>query len=139
MIEYSLFQQCQQSIMALAHPALNTTGKRKAKVKFKSAAEAQRARELERDWNDLQTRWNTKATTKQKSVQKLDYSLTTPVGRETVRHNSVDTGHLGAVSSKQTQKYTGDKMLGIGQMAKSNAVPIFSKEEAIAVATMRRN
>jgi len=128
--------------MALAHPSLNTTGKRRVKVKFKSAAEAQMARQLQTDWDNLQKKWGVEAEQKrQKRALKappLEYKLTTPVGRETVRHGSVDTGHLGAVSTKQTQHYTGDKMLGIGQMAKSNAVPIFSKEEAIAVATMRR-
>jgi len=128
--------------MALAHPSLNTTGKQKAKVKFKSAAEAQQARQLQSDWDNLQKKWGVEADQKRQKralkAPQLDYKLTTPVGRETVRHGSVDTGHLGAISTKQTLKYTGDKMLGIGQMAKSNAVPIFSKEEAIAVATMRR-
>ena len=128
--------------MALAHPSLNTTGKKKTKVKFKSAAEAQRARQLQADWNSLQKKWGVETEQKRQkralAQPPLEYKLTTPSGRETIRHGSVDTGHLGAISSKQTQKYTGNNMLGIGQMAKSNAVPIFSKEEAIAVATMRR-
>jgi hypothetical protein len=34
--------------------------------------------------------------------------------------------------------YTGDKIKGIGTMHKSNAVPIFSDEQAIEIATMRR-
>jgi hypothetical protein len=34
--------------------------------------------------------------------------------------------------------YTGDKMLGIGTMHKSNAVPVFSKEDAVDMAKMRR-
>jgi hypothetical protein len=114
------------------------TGKRKAKVKFKSAEEAQRARQLESDWTNLQKKWGVEADTKRKTSAPLEYKLTTPVGRETQKIGSRDTGHLGAISSKQIPKYTGTKMLGIGQMAKSNAVPIFSKEEAIAVATMRR-
>lgn len=128
--------------MSLAHPSLNTVGKRKAKIKFKSAEEAQRARQLDRDWADLQKKWGVEADSKRKSramsAAPLEYKLTTPVGRETQKFGSLDTGHLGAISSKQIPKYTGTKMLGIGQMAKSNAVPIFSKEEAVAVATMRR-
>lgn len=124
--------------MALVHPSLNMTGKRKAKVKFKSAEEAQRARQLEREWADLQKKWGTDSSTKRKTSAPLEYKLTAPVGRETQKIGSRDTGHLGAISSKQIPKYTGTKMLGIGQMAKSNAVPIFSKEEAVAVATMRR-
>ena len=34
--------------------------------------------------------------------------------------------------------YTGDKMLGIGTLHKSNAVPVFKKEEAEDMAKMRR-
>lgn len=34
--------------------------------------------------------------------------------------------------------YTGNKVIGIACMHKSNLVPIFSQEEAINVATMRR-
>lgn len=128
--------------MALAHPSLNTTGKRKAKVKFKSAAEAQRARQLQSDWDNLQKKWGVEAEQKRQkramAQPPLEYKLTTPVGRETVRHSSVDTGHTGAISSKQIPKYTGTKMLGIGTLHKSNGVPVFSEEEAHDIATMRR-
>jgi len=34
--------------------------------------------------------------------------------------------------------YTGDKIKGIGTMHKSNAVPIFSDEQARDIARMRR-
>jgi hypothetical protein len=34
--------------------------------------------------------------------------------------------------------YTGDKMLGIGTLHKSNAVPVFRQEEAEEMAKMRR-
>jgi len=36
-------------------------------------------------------------------------------------------------------QYTGDKMLGIATMHKSNSVPVFSSEEAINISKMRRN
>jgi hypothetical protein len=35
-------------------------------------------------------------------------------------------------------QYTGDKMLGIGTLHKSNAVPVFSNHEAKEMARMRR-
>lgn len=128
--------------MALVHPSLNMTGKRKAKVKFKSAEEAQRARQLEREWADLQKKWDVDANSKRQrramSAAPLEYKLTTPVGRETQKIGSRDTGHLGAISSKQIPKYTGTKMLGIGTLHKSNAVPVFSEKEAHDIATMRR-
>jgi hypothetical protein len=34
-------------------------------------------------------------------------------------------------------QYTGSAMLGIGTMHKSNAVPVFSRDDAKAIATMR--
>lgn len=124
--------------MALVHPSLNMTGKRKAKVKFKSAEEAQRARQLEREWTDLQKKWGVDSSTKRKTSAPLEYKLTAPAGRETRKIDSLDTGHLGAISSKQIPKYTGTKMLGIGTLHKSNAVPVFSEKEAHDIATMRR-
>jgi hypothetical protein len=69
----------------------------------------------------------------------LTYSLSAPVGRETRRIESLDTGHKGAVRTKDIPQYTGNKIIGIGTMHKSNAVPVFSDEEAKAISTMRRN
>lgn len=45
----------------------------------------------------------------------------------------------GQTPLKAPLVYTGTKMLGIGVMHKSNSVPIFSEQEAIDIATMRRN
>jgi len=138
-----LFNQ-QLPKMALAHPALNTIGHRRGKTKFKSAAEARRARELDQEWQKLQQRWSVPQSTKTSkrsqamSAPTLSYSLSVPAGRSTKHIPSVDTGHTGALSTKQIPQYTGTKILGIGTMHKSNAVPIFSDEEAVSIATMRR-
>jgi hypothetical protein len=129
--------------MHLVGPYLSTTGKRRGKTKFRNATEAQRARELDKEWTDLQKRWGVEAEDKKKSramsAKPLTYNLSAPVGRQTTSHiPSRDSGHTGAVSSKPTQHYTGTKMLGIGTLHKSNSVPIFSDEEAIDIAKMRR-
>ena len=50
---------------------------------------------------------------------------------------SVDTGQ-GLAAKKATQQYTGDAMIGIGQLHKSNAVPIFKAEDAVDISKMRR-
>jgi hypothetical protein len=50
---------------------------------------------------------------------------------------SKDSG-IGNAFAKDSQVYTGDAMIGIGQLHKSNAVPIFSQEEAIDISKMRR-
>ena len=44
----------------------------------------------------------------------------------------------GPVSSKPVPVYTGDKIIGIGTMHKSNMVPIFNDEAAVDISKMRR-
>lgn len=129
--------------MHLHHPSLSLGGKKKGKQKFRSAEEAQRARKLAEDWEALKQRHG--VPTKEKRVAKIfeplhtAYKLSAPPGRETARiGRSLPDNHLGAVSSKPRQQYTGDKMIGIGTLHKSNAVPIFSDEEAKEQARMRR-
>lgn len=44
----------------------------------------------------------------------------------------------GPCSSKPSMVYTGTKMVGIAVMHKSNAVPVFSSDEAVEISNMRR-
>jgi hypothetical protein len=128
--------------MHLHHPSLSLNGKRKGKIKFRNAEEARKARELDASWKELQKKWEVDAEDKKRrramSAEPLSYQLTTPIGRSTT-HNipSRDTGD-GIAAAKTAPQYTGTKMKGIGVMHKSNSVPIFSDEEAVAIATMRR-
>ena len=63
-----------------------------------------------------------------------------PYIRETEQVSSLNTFVTGPVNTGTTRmKYTGDKMLGVAAMHKSNLVPIFSNESAVDVSTMRRN
>lgn len=129
--------------MHLVGPALTMTGKRKGKIKFRNAEGARKHRELESDWHDLQKRWGVEQELKKRkramAAEPLVYSLNTPIGRTNTHHiKSLDTGHFGPVSSKQPTKYTGTKMLGIGQLHKSNAVPVFCDQDAVDIARMRR-
>ena len=76
-------------------------------------------------------------TSKSKDFQPLVYSLNTPVGRSNTKHlPSLDTGGFAPAAIHNV--YTGDKILGIGTLHKSNAVPVFSNEEAHDIARMRR-
>jgi hypothetical protein len=129
--------------MHIEGPWLSTTGKRKGKVKFRNADEARKARELDESWKALQKRWAVEEDDKKRSrglaaaPLKGSYSLTIPEGRNTTAHiKSVDTG--GNAPLKPNPVYTGTKVKGIGTMHKSNAVPIFSDEEAHDIAKMRR-
>jgi len=128
--------------MHLAHPALTMGGKRKGKVKFRNAEEARKARELDNSWNELQKKWGVEAEEKKRkramSAETLTYNLSAPNGRATKHIPSRNTGEAGTGTYKASPQYTGTKMLGIGQLHKSNAVPVFCDQDAIDIARMRR-
>lgn len=126
--------------MHLVGPYLTTTGKRRGKVKFRSAAHAQRARELEQDWQKLKAKWEVKDTPKRKKNTTVTLPTTGCAHiRDTgPRPASLNSWTVGAVTSKQTQQYTGTAIVGISTLHKSNAVPVFSQREAEEIAKMRR-
>jgi hypothetical protein len=129
--------------MHLEGPWLSTTGKKKGKKKFASAEHARKARELDESWKELQKRWaveiEDKKRTRGLSAPSLSssYSLKIPEGRNTTAHiKSVDTG--GNAVLKPSPVYTGTMVKGIATMHKSNAVPVFSDEQAVDISKMRR-
>jgi hypothetical protein len=127
--------------MHLAHPSLSMGGKRKGKQKFRNADEARKARELEASWKELQKKWGVEADEKKRkramSLPTLTYSLSAPPGRNTT-HNIPSRVTEGGSTAPVTKVYTGDKILGIATMHKSNAVPVFSDEQAVDISRMRR-
>jgi hypothetical protein len=64
--------------------------------------------------------------------------LTIPPGRDVRNYPSVVTPGGSATKPIRGNVYTGTAMKGIGTLHKSNAVPIFSQEEAEDQAKMRR-
>jgi hypothetical protein len=70
-------------------------------------------------------------------AQPWTYSLSKPV-RETQKIPSLNASMMGNATVQPKKVYTGDKILGIGTLHKSNAVPVFSVEEAQDMAKMRR-
>lgn len=126
--------------MHLAHPSLSLSGKKKGKVKFRNADEARKARELEESWKALQKQWGVEAEEKRRR-RALSAEPWCPT-REVYRG---DTSHLKSVGQASgvailapAKVYTGTKVLGIATLHKSNAVPVFSSEEAVDISKMRR-
>jgi hypothetical protein len=129
--------------MHLEGPWLSTTGKKKGKVKWASAEHKRKAEEADRTWKELLKRQGLELEEKKRkramSAENLTsvYSLKIPEGRNTTAHiKSVNTG--GNATLAPAKVYTGTKVKGIATMHKSNAVPIFSDEEAVDIARMRR-
>jgi len=128
--------------MHLHHPSLSYNGKKKGKVKFRNADEARKARELDAEWKALKKKWEVEAEDKRKSramkAEPLTYKLSAPAGRDTgPRIPSLNSG-AGVATMAAPKVYTGTKVKGIATMHKSNAVPVFSDEEAVEISRMRR-
>lgn len=103
---------------------------KKKKTPAKKVAEYQQ-------WLDsLPTTSFSKGTKKPKNVEA--YKQPQAHVRETPYYPSVSTPGGDCTKPIHGKVYTGDKMIGIGTLHKSNAVPIFSSDEAKDQATMRR-
>jgi len=131
--------------MHLEGPWLSTTGKKKGKRKFATAEHAKKARELDESWKELLKRQGLELEEKKRkramsagNLTTTGYSLAIPEGRNTTAHiPSRDTGG-GTATLPPPKVYTGTKVKGIATMHKSNAVPVFSDEEAVDISKMRR-
>jgi len=124
--------------MHLEGPWITTLGSKKGKKKFRNSEEAKRARELDESWQKLLEKHGETQQKSKKIFKPLQYKLTVPEERSTKKIKSVDTGIVGPVNVRKPMQYTGTKMLGIGTMHKSNAVPIFTDDEAKDISSMRR-
>jgi hypothetical protein len=128
--------------MHIVGPWLSTNGKKKGKVKFKSAEQARNSRALEQEWSSMKKKWGVEIedAKRKRALAAEIYSPPVTSNPRGVANNiqSLNSRTTGAVSSKPSPVYTGTKVLGIGTMHKSNAVPVFSDEEAHDIATMRR-
>jgi hypothetical protein len=130
--------------MHLEGPWLSTTGKKKGKQKWASAEHKRKAEQADADWKAVLKRHGAdSASRKQKHVPKPEslssyYSLKVPEGRNTTARISSRNTTGGYAILKPIPVYTGDKMIGIGQLHKSNAVPVFRSEDIEDIARMRR-
>jgi len=129
--------------MHLEGPWLTTTGRiRSKRRKYHSAEAARQDRELRAEWQQRQADWADLAPGFSKSREPVKTQVRVspqyPPGREPQAIPSrPDT--TGAVAARPADKvYTGTKIKGIGTLHKSNAVPIFTDDEAVAIAHMRR-
>lgn len=127
--------------MHLEGPWLSTTGKKKTKQKFASAEHARKARALDESWKELQKKWGVEQEDKKRHRALTAEAYVAPKqlhrGANDPRLPSRDSGS-GNATLKPVPVYTGDKMIGIGQLHKSNAVPVFRTEDAEDIARMRR-
>jgi hypothetical protein len=94
---------------------------------------------LAADWQELVSRTKTVSFAQKPSKKVNIAQIPSPklFVRETEYIPSLNTGYFNTFK-KPDMYYTGENMKGIGTLHKSNAVPIFTDEEAKDQANMRR-
>jgi hypothetical protein len=117
----------------------NTTSltKRK-KLKFKSAEEKRRSEMLDKSWENLKRKYDVTPTKSVSTYDTYTPQRSSPPRGESQHYPSRDSGGRANATLKPSPVYTGTKIIGIGTLHKSNAVPVFSNEEALDIAKMRR-
>lgn len=93
-------------------------------------------RELKADWEALLKKYE---PTKKIKSEGTAWTTAKTYVRETVKYPSLNGGiDKTAASAAERKVYTGTKIKGIGTLHKSNAVPVFTDDEAKDLASMRR-
>lgn len=127
--------------MHLEGPWLSTTGKQKGKRKFASAEAKRKAEQLDKDWKEMLKRHGIEqeARKAKRALSADTYKAPPPFRRETPYIASLNSEHVCGVATMPAPKvYTGTKVKGIATMHKSNAVPVFSDDQAKDISKMRR-
>ena len=90
-------------------------------------------RELQASWEALLKKYEPKKALPKAATVKTPK----PYVRETPHYPSLNSGYHDTSKRAQPQ-YTGTAMIGIGTLHKSNAVPVFSSDDAKEISRMRR-
>jgi hypothetical protein len=126
----------------LEGPWLSTTGKKKGKQKFRNAEQARKSRECKDSWEQMLKQYGI-----EQEDRKRNRALKAPVlkdafpayrGSEKPKLPSSNPSTWGTCAKPDQKEYTGDAIVGISTLHKSNAVPVFSKQDAIDISNMRR-
>jgi len=138
--------------MHLLPPMFSTTGKKKGKAKHRNADAANKARRNAEAWQQLLEKYDVKTSSKvvvgkskpvratgSKSVISggSDWRSRVDPRRLTDHIPSIDTG-VGLAARPADKVYTGDAMLGVSVLHKSNGIPVFRQEDAVDISKMRR-
>lgn len=126
--------------MSLVGPWLSTTGKRRGKHKFRNAEQAAKARMNEESWKELQKRWGIEQEDRKRdrALKAKPYTAPQSYRRDTGPRHASKPDTVGIAVRPADKVYTGDAMLGVSVLHKSNGVPVFRQEDAVDIAKMRR-
>lgn len=91
-------------------------------------------RQLAAEWEEITKKHEPKKPVKFKAVNSVTPK---PYVRETPHYPSLNTSG-GSATKAAPKVYTGDKVMGIATLHKSNAVPVFNSQDAVDISKMRR-
>ena len=119
-----------------AYYTTNNTRRRKKKMKSASVLEAERqhAKFLKKMGVT-----GSKNSMPQRSLAQSGSAPALGAGGQRFESSNSDQLYNTSMAKKEENVYTGTEIIGIGQMHKSNAIPIRGKKQAIEIANMRRN
>jgi len=112
-----------------------TSSKKRKKLVHRTADSKRRNDANKENWQKLLKKYEVKGNVSKPEVYTSNIKY--PIGREDPKIPSYSSG-VGVATKSDSKKYTGNKMIGIGTLHKSNAVPIFSDSDAKDIAKMRR-
>ena len=138
--------------MSLVGPYLTTTNYKKRKQKQRTKNQQLAFEQQHREYNKSMKRMGchdqmmsledydlyVRGLYKPKLKGVSSMSERKPYQRETTQYKSFGDG-VGVATKKESQRYTGDLIVGIATMHKSNAVPVMrGTDQAKDIAAMRR-
>jgi hypothetical protein len=95
-------------------------------------------RALQASWQDILKKYEPKKKTNTTTKNSVVGKPPAPFRRTTEHTPSLGVIGSGACTKAVSRNYTGTAIIGIATLHKSNAVPVFSQEEAIEISRMRR-
>lgn len=116
--------------MAIIHTHIPKRKKRKPNAK---------QRELQASWEEILKKYEPKkkanSVAKEQMVERYQPA---PYRRPTQHIPSLGISGAGSCTKPVSKRYTGTAIIGIATLHKSNAVPVFSQEDAVEISRMRR-
>jgi hypothetical protein len=114
-----------------------TSFKKRKKQKFSNSAAAKLSRDNQERWKNILLSHGVKQQKVSKTVTTLKSKPLSYRGSDLPKIPSVKCTWEPCVRPAD-KVYTGDAIVGISTMHKSNAVPVFNKQAAIDISKMRR-
>ena len=108
---------------------------KRKKQKFANAEAAKKSRENQRSWELLLKKYEVKKSSN--AVKKSVYKPLSYRGSDLPKIPSLNATWEPCYRAAD-KVYTGNVIVGIATMHKSNAVPVFNQQEAIDISKMRR-